>query len=602
MSLSKDDVSSATSASRSASFAGRMTGPDSVLPERECDPPFFGVRFWRLGVLDSAAVVLFWRATGNLWFDWAIKMWFDWAIKIQHRLMSSDGSGYYIGPTPAPPGSTGSSFRRRHMSKLIVVVEHARDWESYFPSDNLVTAEQYLAEGPGDAGKAEVINLCRSYRYLGLGYYCSLLAEARGHRVLPTVRTINDLSRKSIYGLDVESLDASLQKGLAGVDADTSTFELYVYFGYTRVFAMAELARQLFDLFPCPILKVAFRKTAHWEVESIRTIGINGLSESQEDEFAEALNAFSRKVWRKPRSKKKYRYDLAVLHDPEEDFPPSTKASLKRFVKAGRKLGIDVDLITKEDFNRIAEYDGLFIRETTALNHHTYRFAKRAEREGMVVIDDPSSILRCTNKVYLFERLTAHRIPVPRTRVLYRDHPEQLEKVAREFGFPIVLKVPDGSFSRGVMKAADVDELRAAAETLFKQSVLILAQEFFYTEYDWRIGVLNKKPLFVCQYHMAAGHWQIYNHDSRKDSYGDSTTLAVEDAPKQVVDVAVRAANLIGDGLYGVDLKQRGNEVVVIEVNDNPNIDDEVEDAVLGKELYLEIMREFLRRMVQRRG
>jgi glutathione synthase/RimK-type ligase-like ATP-grasp enzyme len=54
-------------------------------------------------------------------------------------------------------------------------------------------------------------------------------------------------------------------------------------------------------------------------------------------------------------------------------------------------------------------------------------------------------------------------------------------------------------------------------------------------------------------------------------------------------------------GLYGVDLKQVGDRVVVIEVNDNPSIDAGVEDAYLGKDLYRHIMDEFLRRMERKR-
>ncbi len=45
----------------------------------------------------------------------------------------------------------------------------------------------------------------------------------------------------------------------------------------------------------------------------------------------------------------------------------------------------------------------LFIRETTYVDHHSFRFSRRAEAEGLVVIDDPQSILRCTNKVFLAE-------------------------------------------------------------------------------------------------------------------------------------------------------------------------------------------------------
>jgi glutathione synthase/RimK-type ligase-like ATP-grasp enzyme len=59
----------------------------------------------------------------------------------------------------------------------------------------------------------------------------------------------------------------------------------------------------------------------------------------------------------------------------------------------------------------------------------------------------------------------------------------------------------------------------------------------------------------------------------------------------------VRAATLIGDGLYGVDLKQVGDRCYVIEVNDNPNIDAGNEDSVLGEALYREVLGVFLRRI-----
>lgn len=89
------------------------------------------------------------------------------------------------------------------MSKLFIIVERKEDWTSYYPSEDVVTAQEYL-ELPidDDTGKrVEVINLCRHYKYLRHGYYCSLLAEARGHKVIPSVRTISELARKSLYSL-----------------------------------------------------------------------------------------------------------------------------------------------------------------------------------------------------------------------------------------------------------------------------------------------------------------------------------------------------------------------------------------------------------------
>lgn len=69
-------------------------------------------------------------------------------------------------------------------SRLMIVVERREDWASYLPSEEVLTAQEYLEQSARDHGgrRVQVINLCRGYKYLGLGYYCSLLAEARGHR------------------------------------------------------------------------------------------------------------------------------------------------------------------------------------------------------------------------------------------------------------------------------------------------------------------------------------------------------------------------------------------------------------------------------------
>lgn len=67
--------------------------------------------------------------------------------------------------------------------------------------------------------------------------------------------------------------------------------------------------------------------------------------------------------------------------------------------------------------------------------------------------------------------------------------------------------------------------------------------------------------------------------------------------PEQVVNTALKAASLIGDGLYGVDLKFVDGKVYVIEVNDNPNIDFGVEDQVLGDQLYHLILDTFIARI-----
>ena len=97
------------------------------------------------------------------------------------------------------------------------------------------------------------------------------------------------------------------------------------------------------------------------------------------------------------------------------------------------------------------------------------------------------------------------------------------------------------------------------ARLALAHSALLLAQEYVYTEFDWRVGVLNREPLYACKYYMSRGHWQIYNHGAKGTAKsGGFETIAVSEAPAEVIKLALKATQPIGDGLYGVDLKQVG--------------------------------------------
>lgn len=496
------------------------------------------------------------------------------------------------------------------VAKIIVIVEKLKDWNSFYPVEQLMTPEDYLVnwdenlyQSKNSSERIKIINLCRSYKYQSYGYYCSLLAEARGHSAIPSVKAINDLSRSFLYNLDTEDLDIAIQKATKN-QSPSEGFSITIYFGRTEKEQLQEVARQVFDLFPAPILHVDFEFGKKWEISAIRTGSLNALSSTDEDKFASSLDDYSGKIWRKPKQKKKYRYDLAILHNPNEAMPPSDKKALNNFIKAGKENDVLVELIEKKDYGRIAEYDALFIRETTSLNHHTYRFAKKAESEGLITIDDSMSILRCTNKIYMHNVLHSNNINAPKTMVISKDSPEQLRLAIAEIGLPMIIKIPDGSFSKGIYKVQTPEELHKVTEDLFKKTALLLAQEFFYTDFDWRIGIINDRPIFACKYYMTKGHWQIYNHQTKMrkgvDS-GDSETFPISKVPKNVISTALKLSHHVGNSLYGVDLKEKNGKAYVIEINDNPNIDTDVEDAIAGMDLYHNIIHEFIRRIEEKK-
>lgn len=485
------------------------------------------------------------------------------------------------------------------MSTLYVVVDELDDWKPYYPSSDVITFDQYMALPVRKRERVRVINLCRNYKYLSRGYYCSLLAEARGHNVLPAVQSINDLGRKSLYLMQVESLSELASKAFVGSESEQQVVR--IFFGETSVPELKALGKVLFERFASPVLELTLAKRKVWQLDKLRFLSLKDLkTEEDQQRFASSFDHFSRKIWRKTKPKKGAKYDMAILYNPDELLPPSDMDALKFFIKAAEKLGIDAELITKKDYMRLAEYDALFIRETTNIDHHTYKFAKKAQAEGLIVMDDPTSILRCTNKVYLADLLAVNKVPAPKTRIISHHTKTALDELEKELGYPIVLKIPDGAFSKGVVKVSNREELALKVKELSQKSALLLAQEFMYTDFDWRIGVLNNKPIFACRYFMVKDHWQIYQHGDAGAESGGFETLPTFEVPRAIIDAAVKASRLIGDGLYGIDLKQSGDKAYVIEVNDNPSIDYEVEDLWLKEELYTIIMQEFLARLEKR--
>jgi glutathione synthase/RimK-type ligase-like ATP-grasp enzyme len=442
-----------------------------------------------------------------------------------------------------------------------------------------------------------IINLCSDYDYLSMGYYCSLMAEARGNRCIPSVGAVLELNWKRLYEKSIPELNELLQKTFKEPEGDFPLRSFHLYFGRTQADKLQDVGRRIFDTFRCPILEVEIRYKGKWEIVSIEPVSVANLSPEQFERFHEALDIFTGSKWVNPKSPKKSQKWVAILHDPKDKMPPSNPQALKKFIQAADALGAQAELITRQDMSRLMEYDALLIRETTAIDNHTFRFARKAEAEGIAVIDDPDSIMRCCNKVFLFELLNANKIPTPKTTVLDK---KSLRDFAKTTAYPMVLKVPDGAFSVGVVKVRNDNEMIDVGSRLLADSAIILAQEFMPSEFDWRVGILNGKPIFVCQYFMAPNHWQIYNHGAQgDDSLGEAKSWKVDEAPKEVMDVALAAAKLIGNGLYGVDLKQNERGVFVIEINDNPNVDSGypgAEDEIMGMELYKTIIQDLLNR------
>ena len=482
--------------------------------------------------------------------------------------------------------------------KNYVVVNNPQHWRLDLPEVEVVSAKSYLTESRFSMERnAKVFNLCRSYRYQSVGYYVSLLAQARGHKPLPSVQTIQDLKSMTMIRFVSAELDELIQQSLQHIQSDK--FVLSVYFGHNVARCHDRLSMRLFQQFQAPLLIAHFVKVnGKWMLQNVSPMIASDIPVDHFDFVIQTAREYLRRGVNH-KKKSNLRYDLAILYNPADPSGPSNERAIARFMKAAEHVGFDAELIDKEDFSRIAEFDALFIRETTAVNHHTYRFARRAQAEGLVVIDDPESILKCSNKVYLAELLDRYKVRTPKTLILHADN---VDLVGIELGFPCVIKQPDGAFSDGVTKVETAEELHTKLPSLLEKSDMLIAQEFIRTPFDWRVCVFEQQPLFACKYFMARKHWQIYERlENGKMLAGKSETFPVSMAPKKVIRTGVKAANLIGNGLYGVDIKEKDGECYVIEINDNQSIDSGVEDLVLQDDLYLKILSGMLTSVERRK-
>jgi glutathione synthase/RimK-type ligase-like ATP-grasp enzyme/gamma-glutamyl:cysteine ligase YbdK (ATP-grasp superfamily) len=517
--------------------------------------------------------------------------------------------------------------------RVLVVVSEREDAEG-FPDALVATAQGYI-EGSGGTAEPQalVVNLCRTLGYGSDGYYVSLLADARGEQVLPRLETAAGVADpyaryRALQEAGIPTLDAAemaVRRRSAGADASggaeqdngdglgamplireqgecrharpDEVEELVACLGMTADARFHALAAGVFRVWPAPLLRIrVVREDAQWKVAGVATMSPEALTVEQRSLLIATvtgdMKALRRSSAATPRDA--VRASIAVLLDPTDPFSASSAETVERLERVAAGMNVHVARIGASDLRRLPEYDALFIRSLTGVKLPSFQFALRAEALDMPVIDDSQSIIRCSNKVFLEELLRREGVPLPRTRIVTNHTP--WEQVA-ELGLPFVMKSPDGSFSSGVHKIGSAEDYRTRARELFRESPLLIAQEWLPTDFDWRITVLDGELLFAARYYMAQGHWQIRTEAGGVERYGKVEAVPRAEAPARVVSVALRAARLIGRGMYGVDLKEAASGPVVIEVNDNPNLDADYEDVADGDVIYQDIVNYFLSRI-----
>ena len=269
------------------------------------------------------------------------------------------------------------------------------------------------------------------------------------------------------------------------------------------------------------------------------------------------------------------------------------EVALQTFKHAAEKMGHKFDFMFRDNISEIPKYDAVFIRATTDPLYTSYIVSRTAAELGLKVVDDPESIQICGNKIHQYSLFKKFNLPHIPTVFINKEefHHKQLLEIFRKLGKPVVVKAPYTSFSRYVEKVACETSFREVAKRFFRKSDVLAVQEFVPTTFDWRVGVLDDKVLYVCKYMIPKGRWKHGAKLRGKPTFiwGRTVSLKVENAPTELKDLALSACKVIGHGLYGVDIKHVSNGYVLVEVNDNPSIYAGYED-LRSKDLYGKII------------
>src|SRR6185312_16393074 len=144
------------------------------------------------------------------------------------------------------------------MADWVILVDSPNDFPHADTPHKVITTRDYLARSNlFRRQRPKIVNLSRSFAYQSRGYYSSLLAEARGHRVIPSVETMVDLGARQLYALALPELDDALAKCLSAADDKTVPTRILAYFGEVADRRFDRFGRLLFDWFRCPVLDVS---------------------------------------------------------------------------------------------------------------------------------------------------------------------------------------------------------------------------------------------------------------------------------------------------------------------------------------------------------
>jgi len=233
------------------------------------------------------------------------------------------------------------------------------------------------------------------------------------------------------------------------------------------------------------------------------------------------------------------------------------------------RLAIDLSNTDPDLFylgNQLEDYDAVLPRISASISFYGMAVVRQLEQMDIYTPNTANGIANSRDKLRAIQILSRHSIGMPRTTFV-RNRQDVRPAIARVGGAPVIVKLLEGTQGIGVILAPDIKVAETVIETMQWTNQNVLIQEFIKESKgrDLRAFVVGDQVV---------GSMRRIGlpDDFRSNVHRGGTTEPVELDP-EAKQIAVKAAQIMGLKVAGVDMLESDSGPLVMEVNSSPGLE-----------------------------
>ena len=215
---------------------------------------------------------------------------------------------------------------------------------------------------------------------------------------------------------------------------------------------------------------------------------------------------------------------------------------------------------------RLSLYDAVLPRIGNSITYYGTAVVRQFERMDVYTPNTANGITNSRDKLRAMQILSRHGIAMPSTAFV-RNRADVIPAIERVGGAPVVLKLLEGTQGIGVILAPDIKVAEAIIETLQSAQQNVLIQKFIKESKGRDIRAL------VVGDRVVAAMRRTANGDEFRSNVHRGGSVARVDLDPEFERTAVRATQIMGLKVAGVDMLEGDDGPLVMEVNSSPGLE-----------------------------